>query len=340
VSISGAVRKPIKHFWSENGKMTVADLVNLGGGLKAGSADFGYLIHTDIKDHKKSTYALINIRKAVNNPSSAENLILQRGDQVHVFASSTFSDSYTVRMIGAVRNEIEVKYSKDMGIRDLVLLAGGLKEEAASNRIDIYRLVFQNNEASQTLVQTVAIDANFNPLDANVKIDIQPRDVIAVRYVPEFEPMKLVQLNGEVRFPGTYALITNNESLYDLIARAGGLTVEAFSNGAKLQRSSDVEGYMILDLKKALKNRNSKANLKLKAGDVIEIPKIMDYVSIKASGTNAAGNFPKELLNDGTLHLTYAGRNSARWYIKNYAGGFSKQAMRRKTQVVRANGQI
>ena len=63
------------------------------------------------------------------------------------------------------------------------------------------------------------------------------RDHLNVRALPEWNPTDAVTLEGEVRFPGEYR-IRKGESISDVLERAGGLTIEAFSAGAIFTRES------------------------------------------------------------------------------------------------------
>jgi protein involved in polysaccharide export with SLBB domain len=341
VSIGGAVRNPISHFWSKTKSMTVADLIELAGGLTDAATDFAYLTHTSVKNPKIRSYELLNILDILKNPSNSSiNVKLQKGDRIFVFNSYTFTDDYQIEIRGAVRNPLKIAYSSNLGLHDLITMAGGLKAEAASNKIDVYRLEYKNNQATRTLVNTVEIDADYNPLKLGQVMKLKPRDVVVVRLTPEFEPMKFVTLRGEVKYPGDYALLHDEETLADLILRAGGITPEAFARGATLRRQTDITGFIVLNLPKALNNAKSRANLTMKSGDIVNIPKTMDYVTIFMTGTNANRTYTDLLLNDSMVHLTWAGSKSARWYVNHYAGGFSKRAIRRHTQVIHPNGQI
>jgi polysaccharide export outer membrane protein len=70
--------------------------------------------------------------------------------------------------------------------------------------------------------------------DAN-NLLLQSRDHITVRDIPDWNPGELVEVRGEVRFPGDY-LIRRGETIAEIIARAGGLTEDAFPQGAIFTR--------------------------------------------------------------------------------------------------------
>jgi protein involved in polysaccharide export with SLBB domain len=69
------------------------------------------------------------------------------------------------------------------------------------------------------------------------RVSLRPFDSISVRPVFSDRQGESITLNGQVRFPGTYE-ITRDEKLSSVIARAGGLTDEAYAYGAVFTRQS------------------------------------------------------------------------------------------------------
>ena len=61
----------------------------------------------------------------------------------------------------------------------------------------------------------------------SLNLKLKQGDVLSIKKIPSWEENQVVDLSGEVRFPGSYA-IRKNEKIYDLITRAGGLTEDAF----------------------------------------------------------------------------------------------------------------
>ena len=144
--------------------------------------------------------------------------------------------------------------------------------------------------------------------------------MIYVRKAPEFEFQQTVILKGEVKFPGKHAIINNNEKVLSVIQRAGGLTDEAFPKGATLYRVKDDIGYVIMDLEKVMNNPSSGHNFILKHGDIIEIPKQKDFVSIKGT-TKARELYPDKILKTGRFNVPYHSTKNAKWYVDEYAAG-------------------
>jgi protein involved in polysaccharide export with SLBB domain len=69
---------------------------------------------------------------------------------------------------------------------------------------------------------------------------LQSRDHLYVRALPDWNPTNAVTVEGEVLFPGSYR-IRKNETMTDVIERAGGLTARAFYEGAVFTRESVAE---------------------------------------------------------------------------------------------------
>ena len=65
----------------------------------------------------------------------------------------------------------------------------------------------------------------------------------------------IIVLGGEVKYPGAYAIASKDETLMDVIERAGGFTEYAFLAGAEFRRTYlDTQSVrVIVNLKKAQK---------------------------------------------------------------------------------------
>lgn len=114
---------------------------------------------------------------------------------------------------------------------DLVAAAGGLRESAYLARSEITRTKIVDGEATTDYV-------SFNLMDelmGNAEVMLSGRDRLNVFSIPEWQNTLEVVLEGEVRFPGTYA-IRRGETLAKLVERAGGLTDYAFAKGALFTR--------------------------------------------------------------------------------------------------------
>ena len=346
ISIGGAVREPQKLKMSPNQDYTLFDMVFLAKGFKPTATEFGFIVSKDVTNTNKSGYKIVNLKKAFDNPESAENIKLLPGDKIVVPSTMQYSEEFEIQISGAIRGPGKFPYRDGITLQELIVMGGGLKLEAATNRVDVYRLKLDQNKPTVTLAQTVTIDSELNPLELNKTFELQPFDHIVVRSVPEFELIKYVTLKGEVRYPGVYALLHDDEKISDVIKRADGLTDEAFPQAGTVMRKTDgVVGPVVTRIDKAVR-RNRRHDLVLKAGDVVTIPKTIDVISIDRIGTNTILDLEDSETSgyDSSntklnVQINFKPKR-AKWYINKYGGGFNKDAKRSQTKVVYPNGQV
>jgi polysaccharide biosynthesis/export protein len=157
-------------------------------------------------------------------------------------------------------------------------------------------------------------------------VALAPFDNVLILRQPDFVLQQTVQIAGQVRYPGTYALASGRDRLADVIDRAGGLTPLAYADGIRFVRAADNVGRIDVDLARALKQRGSHYNIVLQAGDSIAIPQFQ--ASVKVSG---AVNAPGSVLWEHGKDLTY--------YL-DASGGLTYRADRGRVSVRYANGQV
>lgn len=331
-SISGAVKRPLEKYpFSTDGNITVADAILLGGGLQPNASNEAFLIRSNPANKNEQEYLRLNLAS-----KDGMDVRLRPYDELIIYDNERFSDPFPVNIRGAVRLPGRYTYDPSLGLPELFTLAGGLKLQAARNRIDVFRLKFSENEKTQTISTPIEIDENFNIVEGD--FTLRPFDVVVVRSVPEFELIQTVEIKGEVLFPGDYALDSDNLKLTDLIAKAGGLTAESFPPGATLRRQG--KGLVVIKLDDAIANPGSLNNLKLKEGDIISIPKSQDLVAIQANATRASQVYADSILASGALDVAFIGNHSAKWYVNHYAGGFQKRADRGSLTVQYPSGEL
>ncbi|MBK9736168.1 MAG: SLBB domain-containing protein [Saprospiraceae bacterium] len=339
VTISGAVRNPTEMSLDAGKNLKVSDAIFFAGGIKNEAMDFAYIFRIKQEDAKTQEYIYVNLKEAINNPSSAANVGLEPKDRLVIYSKDSYTDESFIRVAGAVRSPGEFLYNPSLKLRDLLLLAGGLKREASFDRIDVYRLELQEEKSTRVLAANLKIDENFNVKSGGDDFELKPFDQIFVRLAPEYELQRNVFINGEVKYPGTYALMSDNTKLATIIREAGGVTDEAFLKGATLVRSKENIGFIIIDLEKALKSPKTYENIILQEGDEINVPKLSNLVSITGA-TKASEIYPEKILLQSKIQTPYIKGKSAKYYIDEYAGGLSKDAATSKIFVIDASGKV
>ncbi len=338
ISIGGHVRNPKEIGYDPANSIKVADAIMLSDGLKAGATDFAYIRRTDPNDDRELQYIRVNLANALSDATSPDNLELKANDRLMVYSKSDYLEKSNVVIYGAVKEAGEFAYDPSLTLTDVITLAGGFTISAATNKIDVFRVQILNNEPTKTVVATLETNENYQ-VDGS-DFELQPFDQIVVRSVPDFELQQLVTLRGEVKYPGTYALLDDNEKIASVIKRAGGLTTEAFVEGAVLERNKEEEGYVIFQLEEAMRNSSSNSNVILKQGDMIIIPKQKDLVGIDLQNTLAAELYDEGILGKGMVRVPYTKGKSAKYYVDEYAAGVGEMGKRKLITVRHPSGEI
>lgn len=316
----------------------VSDIIKRAEGVLFDVFDSrAYIIR--VNDDMSKKYIPFNLKEVLENPSSTSNYKLQNFDIIKIFSKSYFKDEFFFSIAGAVRNPGTYTYGEGITLKDALYLAGRLKKEASKTRIEISRAIdFDINSKNffpiRTLVKTVQIGDNLTIDKASEEFKIQPYDQILVRTDPDFELQKNIVLTGEVMYPGSYALLSKNEKILDIINRAGGLTPWSFTQGAKLTRKENKTGLLVLKLDEVMKDSTSIYNYILRDGDTLNIPKENQLIQIKGFV-----NYPN-IDSLEKISAPFTPGKSARHYVVNYGLGFNKDAQKNKTYVVLPGGAI
>ena len=336
VEVDGAVKLPVKRMLAINDKITVSDAIQLAGGLLPTALDKAQIIRRDIMQPEKVEYFPVEL----SNPGSAE---LKAGDKLIVFDKRTFVLGSTVSLSGAVNDTLTTPYNPSLSIADLLRLGGGFKQSAALNRVDVFRLGYGENGTGYTRFE-IELDASYNVVAPNTNFNLMPFDKVVVRDLPMFNLNRSVQLLGEVKYPGLYGLKAEQVSLSEVIKLAGGFNPVADQRHAILSRTTGSKGLIGINLKKTMQNQGSrKFDPVLLPGDVITIPAYQNTVGIRVKGTRQA-----DMVRAGTrldqrsltevVNFMYANQRSAAWYIREYAGGFSRKADKKSVAVSYPDG--
>jgi len=342
IKIDGAVRYPDEFPYDVSQEIKLKEAIILAGGLRRDASNYGTIYRKDPLNPKIIEYITVtNLKELLANGTGAENLELNPFDSIYVYSDNTFLEESIVSIYGAVNNPGVFQYGKGMTIKDVMVLAGGFKISAATDNVEVSRVQIQDNQPTNVVIAKLQInrgDYSVNGLDGDYLL--QPFDKIAVRYVPEFELQESVILKGEVKSPGAYAIVGENEKISSIIDRAGGLTKEAFPEGASLQRAEDDLGAIVVKLNDIFENQDSRFDFIVRGGDTITIPKRREFVTIKGA-TNVWEVLTGESINTGNeIHVPYHRGKNALFYINHYAGGFNKDANRRSLVVRHPNGEV
>lgn len=210
---------------------TLKDLLGLCGGL-GDTAFKGRVQVLRVKNHKEMVLFEDDLEKVIRQTHPAVTLV--DGDFVRVFKVPALVER-KVAIAGAVRLPGEYGLTENMRVKDLVQLAGGLLHHASTEALEITR--FHTSSSGTTSSQLTVNLKRALADDPRENVRLQPNDYLFVRPMPEWDVYKTVVVEGEVKYPGTYA-IRKGETLSSLLTRVGGFTPSAYPFGAVLTRPS------------------------------------------------------------------------------------------------------
>jgi protein involved in polysaccharide export with SLBB domain len=358
VQINGAVFRP--GFYALEEGLTVSKLIKKAEGLREDAFMTRAIIYRLKEDN---TLEVLSLNTADIVSGKSKDVLLKREDVIQIASEKELKEGYNVSINGEVLRPGNFAYADNMRIEDLIIAAGGLKESASIKRIEVARRKKDADKLSKTgeiaIIKQFDVEKDLKDNEAS-KFILEPFDVVTVFPSSGYVTQKTIRVEGEVLYPGVYTISKNDEHISDIIQRSGGLTANAFADGAillrpKIQTITDqyikenklkalkkqskdsnevfdqiedegANGFDIvgIDLAQILKKPNSKTDFLLREGDIIKIP--FEKQTVMVSG---------EVLYP--VRIKYKKSMGLRSYISN-AGGFGAKAIKRRAYVVYANG--
>jgi protein involved in polysaccharide export with SLBB domain len=138
----------------------------------------------------------------------------------------------TIQVTGPVRYPGEYPLPASRQVSDAIYVAGGLKDSASLYTAELARFGVDEEGTGETRIISLNLEA---VMKGEASAALKSRDRLLIKSIPEFAQARIIELDGEVRYPGQYT-IRNGETLRDVIERAGGLTENAFPEGAIFTR--------------------------------------------------------------------------------------------------------
>ncbi|MEN9299901.1 MAG: hypothetical protein RLZZ429_2214, partial [Bacteroidota bacterium] len=207
-----------------------------------------------------------------------------------------------------------------------ILLAGGLNNDAANHKIEISRLEKNKSDtlANRLLeILTVSMDSSLQTIGS--KVLLRPMDYIFVPQLLNYKNLGNIKLRGEVLYAGDYALERRNESVQEVIQRAGGITPYASLSDVQVYRNGLRVATNLLK-----ENSSDSRRFLLQPDDSIYIPRNEPFVEVQGAVFN-----PQILSFESKQFLSYItnsggvtdNANLKRAYIQ-YSNGISKKVNR------------
>ncbi len=279
VTVSGMVRRPA--IYELRTETRLSQVIDLAGGLLVAAAMREIKVER-IEAHEKRISISVHVPQggppeALKN--SIESFAVQDGDHVAVAPILPYSE-HAVYLEGHVIRPGKIPYHNDMSLSELIRSYQDLLPEPADHA-ELIRLR-PPDYRPETIEFTLS-----EVLIGNDPIYLQPFDTIRIFGRYEIDAPK-VYVQGEVLRPGEYPL-PEGMTASQLVRMAGGFTRSALLQSADLTSYEVVHGEKIvshrtaLDIGRAVKNKDSAADVELKTGDVLTIHQISGWNDIGAS---------------------------------------------------------
>jgi protein involved in polysaccharide export with SLBB domain len=335
-----------------------------------------------LNDDRIKSHISINLEAVINDSNHEDNILLKEYDIIRVLSVDDFDDDFFVSVFGAVRGSGEYEFGVGMNLQDVLLQAGGITQQAEGSKIEVSRIMDYDISSMKlkprrAVVKNIRIGDDLLLSSEAQEFILQPFDQIFVRQNPDYEEPVNIVLTGEVKYPGTYSLISKDEKISSVIKRAGGLTRYAYLDGVKMFRKFEVDAInsnefnipeVLLDsilINSELSNIYNKELLqreRLIAKDFIYDSLIYDVVYFdmqKAISKSRSKHnlvllegdsliIPKALdvvqvtgdlhnIDGSSISTPFFGRRAS-YYVRNFAGGYSEDNKKSLTVVMYPNG--
>lgn len=358
VEVRGAVFRP-GQFRLGDQVFSVRSLVQHAEGLTEDAFPEHAIIHR-LKADRSMEVLPVDI--AAIMAETEPDVPLQNEDVLFIPTQAERIKERTLTITGEVMSPGTYEFADNMTIEDLIVQAGGLRDQASLARVDVSRRI--NDPLSTEKTNKISDSFSFGIQDGLIinkdsRFVLKPYDVVHVRKSPAFHTPRTIQVTGEVNFEGAFTLESKNVRLSDAIAMAGGSTEIAYLRGARLVRIMDDEErvrrratmdaiknlmvdpedsiawkkfdldntYVVgIQLDEALRNPGSDKDILLREGDRIYVPEYTGQVTISGDVM-----FPNTVFYDSKMKY--------KDYVKQ-AGGFGNRAKKSKTFIVYQNGTV
>ena len=227
VTVAGMVRRPA--IYELNGEKTVADVLELAGGILPAAA----LRHVEVQRleaHEKRTMLSLDLSADNSTPSQLASFRIQDGDEIHIFPIAPYNQD-TIYLQGHVLRPGRYSYRDGMKLTDLLASYKEILPEPAAHYGEIIRLNPPDFRPS-----VVSFDLAAAMKDPTTAPLLQPLDTVRVFSRYDFEAAPAIWVGGEVRQPGKYDT-PGQVHLRDVIYLAGGLTPDAAQGSAQVFRT-------------------------------------------------------------------------------------------------------
>ncbi len=356
VEVKGAIFRP-GQFQLGGNVTSVRGLIEAAGGLTEDAFTEHAVLHR-LKADRSLEILPVDVQGIMDG--TVADIPLKNEDVLFIMTQEDLRQERTLTISGQVMSPGTYEYADNVTIEDLIVMAGGLRDQASLMRVEVSRILRDKYATKKTNQYAEKFHFDLRNglfIDQDRKFLLEPYDHVTIYSSPVFNQSKMVTINGEVNWEGTVAMENRNTHLSDIIEMAGGTTEQAYLKGATLMRKMNEEersrmqatmkavqnllhekgdsityekldldnNYPVyIDLEQAMKKPGCDADILMREGDQIFIPEYNPIVRVSGEVM-----FPNSMF--------YESGKNYKYYV-GQAGGFGDRAKKSKAFIVYQNG--
>ena len=356
VEVKGAVFRP-GQFHLDANIFSVRSLIEAAEGLTEDAYTEHAVLHR-LKEDRSLEVVPVDVKGIMEG--TVADIPLKNEDVLFIMTQEDLRQLRTVTISGEVMSPGTYQYADNTTIEDLIVMAGGLTDQASLMRVEVSRVLRDPlaTKKSDQYTKKYHFDLkNGLVIDNERNFLLEPYDHITVYSSPVYSQARVITVSGEVNWEGTVAMEQRNTRLSDVISMVGGATPHAYLKGATLLRrmtdderrrmsatmsairdilteNGDSVSYakldldnnypVYIDLDKAMKNPGGEADILMRDSDQLFVPEYDPVVRVSG-----------DVMFPNTLY--YEAGKKYKYYVEE-CGGFGHRAKKSKTFIVYQNG--
>ena len=358
VEVKGAVFRP-GQFQLGTTINSVKTLIQAAEGVTEDAFTSHAVLHR-LKEDRSLEVLPIDVKGILDG--TVADVPLKNEDVLFIMTHEDLRQERTLTITGEVMSPGTYEYADNVTIEDLIVMAGGLTDQASLAKVDVSRRILDKKATSKTreIAKTFTFELKDGlVIDGARSFVLEPYDIVHVRRSPAYHTARNIRVTGEVNYEGNFTLENKNMRLSDALRMAGGITEDAYLKGARLTRIiSDEERVRMQATLDAVKNilaagRDSLAWNNMELGTTYTVG-----IDLEQAANNPGGDYDIVLREGDQLYVpeynatvkisgdvffpntvSYVGKKNYKFYVEQ-AGGFGHRAKKSKTFIVYQNGTV
>ena len=338
VEVKGAVFRP-GQFHLDANIFSVRSLIEAAEGLTEDAYTEHAVLHR-LKEDRSLEVVPVDVKGIMEG--TVADIPLKNEDVLFIMTQEDLRQLRTVTISGEVMSPGTYQYADNTTIEDLIVMAGGLTDQASLMRVEVSRVLRDPlaTKKSDQYTKKYHFDLkNGLVIDNERNFLLEPYDHITVYSSPVYSQARVITVSGEVNWEGTVAMEQRNTRLSDVISMVGGATPHAYLKGATLLRrmtdderrrmsatmsairdilteNGDSVSYakldldnnypVYIDLDKAMKNPGGEADILMRDSDQLFVPEYDPVVRVSGDVM-----FPNTLYYEAGKKYKYLWRSVA-----------------------------